>query len=234
MTEIASPTATPPVQPGQAAQPGQNGQNAAARPAKTGAISADFTVFLQMLTTQLKYQDPMNPMDSSQFATQLATFAGVEQQNRSNELLTGISAQLATSTMAEVAGWIGQEVRAASPVLFDGKPITVSPNPAVLADSAALVVRDEAGKEIMRQTIPVSAEPFEWAGVTNDGAPLPKGIYRFEVISYSGGQQILSETAEVYAEVVEVRSRDGVNMLMTAGGIAVPAGTVSAIRVGPS
>lgn len=200
--------------------------------APSGTISADFDVFLQMLTTQLKYQDPMNPMDSSEFASQLATFAGVEQQVIGNELLAGMSAQLSTSAMAEIAGWIGQEVRVASPVYFDGTPITISPNPALVADRAELVVRDENGTEITRQTIPVSADPIEWAGVTSDGAPLPSGIYSFEVVSYAEGEVILTETAETYAEVVEIRSQGGVNILMLEGGIGVPASAVTAIRSG--
>lgn len=206
------------------------GPTAQATTAPTGALSADFEVFLQMLTTQLKYQDPMSPMESSEFAVQLATFAGVEQQVLGNELLSGMSAQMATSNMAEVAGWIGQEVRVASPVSFDGEPVTIAPNPAAIADRAELIVRDSDGSELTRMTIPVSAEPLEWAGVTSDGAPLPAGTYRFEVVSYSGEEVILRETAEVYAEVVEVRSQDGVNILMLNGGIGVPASAVSAIR----
>jgi flagellar basal-body rod modification protein FlgD len=199
-------------------------------PAQTGALTADFEVFLQMLTTQLKYQDPLSPMESSEFAVQLATFAGVEQQVLGNELLTGMSAQMATSNMAEVAGWIGQEVRVASSVYFDGEPVTIAPNPAAIADRAELIVRDSDGAELNRLTIPVSAEPIEWAGVTSDGAPLPAGTYSFEVVSYSGDEVILRETAEVYAEVVEVRSQDGLNFLMLEGGIGVSASAVSAIR----
>lgn len=198
-----------------------------------GSISSDFDTFLQMLTTQLKYQDPMNPLDSSEFAVQLATFAGVEQQTLSNELLAGMSAQMATTNMAEVAGWIGQEVRVAAPVLFDGDPVTIAPNPAAIADSVELVVRDAEGVEISRSQIPVSADPIEWAGVTADGAPLPNGIYSFEVVSYAGGEVILTEPAEVYATVVEVRSTSGVNVLILEGDIGVPASSVSAIR-GPA
>lgn len=217
MTDVTSATAAPPV--------------STTSTAATGTMTGDFETFLQMLTTQLKYQDPMDPMEASEFAVQLATFASVEQQVYGNELLSGMSAQMATSNMAEVAGWIGQEVRVASAVYFDGEPITISPNPAAVADSAELVVRDEEGNELSRQSIPVSAEPIEWAGVTSDGAPLPEGVYKFEVVSYSGDEALLTETAEVYAEVVEVRSQGGVNVLMLDGGIGVPASSVSAIRV---
>ena len=218
MTDVTSATAAPP-------------STMPTSTAATGTMTGDFETFLQMLTTQLKYQDPMDPMESSEFAVQLATFASVEQQVYGNELLSGMSAQMATSNMAEVAGWIGQEVRVASPVYFDGEPITISPNPAAVADRAELVVRDEEGVEMSRQTIPVSADPIEWAGVTTDGAPLPEGVYSFEVVSYSGDEVLLTEKAEVYVEVVEVRSQGGENVLMLDGGIGVPASSVTAIRV---
>jgi flagellar basal-body rod modification protein FlgD len=59
-------------------------------------ITADFQTFLQLLTTQLKNQDPLNPMESTEYATQLATFSGVEQQVRTNELLESLSSGYAT------------------------------------------------------------------------------------------------------------------------------------------
>jgi len=222
MTETVSPTAPATT---------TAGTGAARPPSGRATIAADFEVFLQMLTTQLKYQDPMNPADSTEFAGQLATFAGVEQQVLGNELLTGMSAQLTTGNMAQVGAWIGQEVRAATPVMFRGDPVTISPNPAQVADRAELVVRDKAGTEVMRQALPVSADPFQWTGIRDDGTTLPQGIYRFEVVSYQGGEALLTETAEVYARVVEIRSQEGVNMVVFDGGLGVPAGSVSAIRV---
>ena len=56
----------------------------------TPQIGGDFTTFLEMLTVQLKNQDPMNPMESSDFAVQLATFSSVEQQVQTNDLLKEI------------------------------------------------------------------------------------------------------------------------------------------------
>ena len=226
MTEIATTTAPSAPTTTAPANPAASGQTTP----RQGTIAADFEVFLQMLTTQLKYQDPMNPMDSTEFAGQLATFAGVEQQVLGNELLSGMSAQLATSSLAEVGGWIGQEVRAATPVMFRGDPVTISPNPAQLADRAELLVRDEAGNEVMRQAIPVSADPFQWTGLRPDGSRLADGIYRFEVVSYGDDDILLSQTADVYARVVEIRSQGGVNMVVFDGGMGVPAGSVTAIR----
>ena len=59
-------------------------------------ISSDFDTFLKMLTAQMQNQDPFNPIDSTDYATQLATFSGVEQQTRTNDLLTNLGSQIAS------------------------------------------------------------------------------------------------------------------------------------------
>ena len=72
-------------------------------------INSDFQTFLTMLTTQMQNQDPLNPMESTEFATQLATFSGVEQQVRTNELLGSLQDSMALSSMGQIAGWIGMD-----------------------------------------------------------------------------------------------------------------------------
>ena len=54
-------------------------------------LSSDFETFLQMLTAQARYQDPLEPIDSSEYASQLAQFSMVEQQVLSNDLLTSLT-----------------------------------------------------------------------------------------------------------------------------------------------
>lgn len=196
----------------------------------SSALSSDFDTFLTMLAVQMQNQDPLNPVESTDFAVQLATFSTVEQQVLTNELLTALSGQIALGNVAEMAGWVGKEIRAPMPAYFDGSPITIAPNPAAIADTVELVVTNADGIEVQRLAIPVSAEPVEWAGVGQDGEPMPPGIYSFEVVSYAGSEVILQETADVYATVNEVRSEGGELILVTDGGVAVPAGLVGALR----
>ena len=198
-------------------------------PARRGSLG-DFDTFLRMLTAQMRNQDPTDPIDSADYAVQLATFAGVEQQVRTNDLLAGLSGQMALSGLAQMASWVGREARAAMPAWFDGSPVTISPNPLAVADAAELVVRDADGQEVVLLPIPVSSEPVEWAGVTADGDPLPSGLYRFEVVSLSGGAPLRTETAEVYGRVREVRSVDGQALLVMEGGATVAASAVTALR----
>ena len=69
-------------------------------------ISSDFQTFLRMLTTQMQNQNPLEPIEASDFAVQLATFSGVEQQVRTNDLLSQLTSRMGLS---ELANWVGRE-----------------------------------------------------------------------------------------------------------------------------
>lgn len=210
----------------------QNGFNSSAPTPETpeAVISSDFETFLKMLTVQMENQDPLNPTDSSEYAMQLATFSGVEQQVLTNDLLSSLMVQMSTTGMAQMADWVGKEARAPMPAYFDGAPITIAPNPAAIADKVELIVTDENGAEVQRSEIPKSAEPIEWAGVGPDGAPLPQGIYHFRIESSSNGEVVLNEVADVYARVLEVRNENGQSILVLEGDVGVLATDVSALR----
>lgn len=205
------------------------GQNASAN-GSGSMINSDFETFLTMLTTQMQNQDPLNPMESTEFASQLATFSGVEQQVRTNDLLVGLQNSMAAQGLGQMADWIGRDVRAAMPVEFDGSPITLAASPHNLADAAILVVTDAEGNEMQRTEIPLSSEPFEWAGTTSDGEPLPNGIYEFRLESFSGEELLDTTHVQSYAEVQEAQVIDGAVWLSLPGGIQLRADNVSGVR----
>ena len=98
---------------------------AASAPRKSAAISSDFETFLKMLTVQMQNQDPLNPIDSTDYAVQLATFSGVEQQVRTNQILSDLSELLGGSGLGQAAQWIGKDVLAVTPASFAGDPLTI-------------------------------------------------------------------------------------------------------------
>jgi len=211
------------------------GSATAAAPASSGSgnsgvVSSDFETFLKMLTTQLENQDPLNPVDSTDFAVQLATFSGVEQQVLTNDLLTELAAGLTTGGMAQYANWVGMEARVAAPAAYDGQPLTVIPSPEAQADTAQLVVYDTSGVELQRLDIATDGQPLSWSGLTSTGGPLPDGTYRFEVESFEAGTMIGRTQAEVYAAVAEAKLVDGKAMLVLASGAEVAADDVTALR----
>jgi flagellar basal-body rod modification protein FlgD len=132
--------------------------------------------------------------------------------------------------MAQLAGWIGMEARSTAPVGFSGAPITILSEPATIADQAALIIRDSAGAELQRQQIPTTAQPLQWAGVTDDGVPFPTGQYSFAVESYANGESLGVKAAATYAQVTETRQENGEIRVVLSGGPTVSASEVTALR----
>jgi flagellar basal-body rod modification protein FlgD len=194
------------------------------------ALSSDFETFLRMLTTQMQNQDPLNPMESTEFATQLATFSSVEQQTRSNELLTAMAAQLGIIGMTQIAGWVGMEARTAGPVWVEDSPVDFTPDPAPAADRMAIVVRDEGGAQVGRYEMAASDEPLSWTPVGHDGEPLTAGAYSFELESVNGGDVIATDRLATYTRIAEVRNEDGTTVLVLKGGVTALPGEINALR----
>lgn len=193
-------------------------------------IGNDFKTFLKMLTTQARNQDPLNPIDSADYAQQLATFSSVEQQVRTNTLLEAIGAQFGTSGLAQFAGWVGMEAKVTAPVPFSGTPLTLYPAPAAGADGAVIVTLDAAGREVAREAAPVGTESLLWGGADAAGQPLPAGLYRFRLESYAGETLIGTSDVATYARIAEVRSGAAGADLVIEGGAEVAASAVSALR----
>ncbi len=214
----------------QTSQQRQTGVNSAETEQNTGAITSDFETFLAMLTAQMENQDPLNPMESTDFATQLATFSGVEQQVLTNDLLGDLQTSMNLMNMGQLTGWVGMEARAEMPAAFAGTPLTLAGTPHAQADRMELVVTDQNGNTVHRETLPLSDESFTWAGVGADGTPLAEGTYTFATHSYSGDTLLEERPAQVYAEIEEAVLRDGQTWLTMAGGVTIPADAVQGIR----
>ena len=142
-------------------------------------IAQNFDTFLQLLTTQLRHQNPLDPLDTNQFTQQLVQFTGVEQQLKTNEFL---QAMMDTS----------QNTNNAQAVSYVGKVVTASGTRTDLANgraqwhfvaekdaSISATVRDMDGNVVYTKTGTVSQgeSVFTWDGVGNDGLRKPDGAY---------------------------------------------------------
>lgn len=193
-------------------------------------LSSDFETFLRMLTAQIQHQDPLNPMDSADFAVQLATFSGVEQQVQTNDLLETMSANSSGAGLAQYAGWVGMEARHSGPVEFSGSPVDVTYDLPLNTEKAELVVRSESGIEIQRVDITGRKSPLEWAGLGSDGTPLLSGRYQLEVASQSRTGLVETQPVQSYARVSEAQTGPEGPILILDNGISVNAETVTALR----
>ena len=193
-------------------------------------ISSDFDTFLRMLTVQVQNQDPLNPVDATDYATQLATFSGVEQQVLTNDLLTGLQDLLGGGSLQQMGGFVGMEGLVNAPGRYDGTPIAVRPDYAPNADSAALLVRDEKGTLVQRFGLEVGEEAVLWTGLDETGTPVPAGTYTFQVESYEGSRLLNSQLVPAYSRIEEARRENGAIVLRMSDGTELPAEEVSGLR----
>lgn len=193
----------------------------------------NYDTFLKMMTTQIKNQDPLNPMSADQLAVQLATFSGVEQQTKTNDLLAQLLGQSALTGMGQMVGWVGKEARIAAPAYFNGStPVTLSPNPAQAATKVVLVVTDQGGAEVSRTELPLGTNEYAWQGRDAQGNVLPKGVYTLNLESWQGDKVLDTSQIEHYAKISEIRSTsDGVSALLP-GGVEALVAEITAIRDG--
>lgn len=204
--------------------------SAAQNAASNSALSSDFETFLKMLTVQMQNQDPLNPIESSDYAVQLATFSSVEQQVQTNDLLQALGAQMGVLGMAQIAGWVGMEARSDAPVQFDGAPITLAPTPASTADQAFLIVRNATGTVVQTSEVPTTSDYVEWAGVNDNGEPFPSGTYTFELENFAYDEYLSTTGVEAYGHIIEARAEGTNTILVMKGGAEVDAQDVSALR----
>lgn len=222
MTSVAA--ATPNTTPGSTS-------NGVKPPEASGTkLNSDFETFLKMMTTQMQNQDPMNPMESTEFATQLAQFSSVEQQVLTNDTLKEISSAFASNSLQQMGSLVGMEGLAPAPVLFTGQLVSMRPQYVEDATRANLVVRDSDGEIVDKMEIPVGQETLYWNGMLEDGSKLPHGVYKFEIENFEGNEQLDTKPAMAYNQILEVRDDNGTVKVRLSDGSEMDASQIQGLR----
>lgn len=168
----------------------------------------DQTEFLELLMTQLQYQDPLDPMDSDQFTAQLTDFSMLEQQVEMNEQLTDINDTLGTSTQYGIMEYIGKEVVTTSNVInVNDENITNVTVSMEEAGNVQMIVFDSDGEEVTRidcGDLSAGTHDITWDGTDSDGNRVENGDYAYLVSAIDeNGASIDVGTAE-FAEVTGI------------------------------
>ncbi|MBN2799929.1 MAG: flagellar hook assembly protein FlgD [Deltaproteobacteria bacterium] len=142
--------------------------------------------FLNLLTTQLQNQDPLNPMDSEAFVEQLATFSSLEQLMGIQSSLEAVYMGIASMNNASMAGLLGTEVVAIGDHfrLDADTPEELHYSASGDAATATLNIYDEDGRIVDSVELGAISEgegSYTWDGTDMDGNPLPEGEYRFTI-----------------------------------------------------
>lgn len=188
-----------------------NAPAAAVKPAAAPAIAADFSMFLKLLTTQMQNQDPLNPMDSTQYTQQLAQYSQLEQTVKQGSTLTAILDRLGQQDMGQAAGLIGRDVRLDSDTAgLDGGPARWRYRLDRPATAATVAIVDAAGKTVHSAEIaPTATGIFTWDGRLPDGSAAPLGAYRMRIAARAVDGAAVGATAQSLGRVADIAMVDG-------------------------
>jgi flagellar basal-body rod modification protein FlgD len=186
----------------------------------TDTVDADTNKFMTLLVTQLKNQDPMNPLDNAQLTSQLAQLSTVTGVNKLNTTLESLKTSYQSSEAMSATNMIGHGV------FVDGSFVNLSEGQSILganlttgADDVKLIVTDPAtGKDI--KTIELGAQPagivpVTWDGIADGETTARKdGEYSFRVVATNAGVALTDATTLAFDSVssVSTSAADGVKL----------------------
>ncbi|WP_417317162.1 flagellar hook assembly protein FlgD [Emcibacter sp.] len=206
MSEVGSATSTPSV-----------AQNASDK------LASDFDDFLALLTTQLQYQDPLDPMDSNEFTQQLVSFTGVEQQIAANKNLETLISQMSSESVSNaVNSYLGKEITVETDKagLNDGKlkwEYTVDST----AETTKITITSDKTGEVVYQgygETEMGLHQFEW----NAPDDLEDGIYTLSVQPATAEGTAIATNIYSVGKVTSIETINGLPYLASNGIILAP------------
>ncbi|HKZ16710.1 MAG TPA: flagellar hook capping FlgD N-terminal domain-containing protein [Geobacteraceae bacterium] len=190
--------------------------------------------FLKLFVTQLQNQDPLNPMDGTQFIGQLAQLTQVEQAYNTNSNLQNILNALNGDTSSTAVSFIGKEILAPGSgiTLTDAGQQTLNYRIGQAAEQIEIVIKDASGNIVRTLTQGQTASgdhSVAWDGRDNNNNPLPAGTYSFAVTGTDSSGNSLSATSMIQGTVDGVKL-DGSAPVLTVAGVDVPLSYVLAVK----
>ncbi len=181
----------------------------------TTTLFDNFETFLTLLTTQLRNQDPLSPLDSNEFTAQLTQMAGVEQQLLTNDLLKGMIDSQNSNTLANSAAYIGKDGTAIwNTTRFEEGSADWSYELGSNATSVSLEVLDASGKVVWRgegDGKTTGVHDFQWDGKTTGGGQVDDGgVYSLRVTAKDAAGKAVGSQTLIRGRVTSVEMYDGV------------------------
>ena len=194
------------------------------------SIANNFDQFLTLLTTQLKNQSPLDPLDTNQFTAQLVQFAGVEQQLKTNETLTSLLSLNAAGTATNAVGFIGSTVTA------DGATTRLENNKAdwqvnvPRGGSATITIKNASGSVVQTLTKSLVAgdQTYTWDGTTSTAQKAEPGVYTITIDAKDTAGAAMTATTKI-SGVVDGVDFTGSIPTLKIGTISIPIDQVKSV-----
>lgn len=199
----------------------------------SNTIAGNFDQFLTLLTTQLKNQNPLDPLDTNQFTQQLVQFSAVEQQLKTNSYLDAMMLASQNQTNTQAVTLIGKTVTTSGTTtdLVDGKATWTFNLPQ--AAKVSISIRDTSGNVVKTDTATMGAGngQYVWDGKNDDGHTSPAGSYTISIDARtsSGGYVAASTQATGVVTGVDLKGNEPVLMV---GNSRYKLSTVSSVLAG--
>jgi flagellar basal-body rod modification protein FlgD len=187
-------------------------------------LDEELNRFLTLLITQLENQDPLDPMDASEFTSQLVEFASVEQQISANSNLEKLLNLTQTSQVADMVSFIGNEIEYTGDLFeLQGQLAKFTYSLEEKAAKLDIAVVDQDGRTVFNTVgkNDVGTHGFVWDGKGNNGLPQPDGPYTLVVSAIDPDGEIQDVAKTVFGEVSGAGADNGVVSLFIHG-ITVP------------
>jgi flagellar basal-body rod modification protein FlgD len=182
-------------------------------------IAGNFNTFLQLLTTQLKNQNPLDPLDTNQFTQQLVQFAQVEQQLKQNDQLAALVALEKTAQATTALAYVGTTVAVdgQTAALTNGQATWSFTVPKPVA--ATVTIKSATGQTAYSgsYTMNTGLQNFTWDGRDSNGVQWPDGNYTISITAKDASGQAVAISSEVQGVVDSVDLTQNPPVLMIGG-----------------
>ncbi|MDD7910145.1 flagellar hook capping FlgD N-terminal domain-containing protein [Pseudovibrio exalbescens] len=207
------------------------GSSSAQNNAASQSISANYDLFMSMLTTQLQNQDPLDPLDSAQYTEQLVQYTQVEQQIQQNENLDQLLVQMKTQNASQFVGYIGNEVTALGDkaILVDdeAKWTYVAPQDG----KAQIEIKNSEGAVVYREEVDIKEGDgtYKWEGTTESGSKAADGVYSISMTMQNELNQPFEVSTNITGVVTEVDFTQG-EVVLRLGDLEVPVSDITKVK----
>jgi flagellar basal-body rod modification protein FlgD len=184
------------------------------------SLSNNYTMFLQLLTTQLQNQSPLDPMDADQFTSQLVQYSSVEQLIKMNTNLSDVKSSLEASNLASLVNYVGTNVTvdASTKTMANGE-VSWNIDAAKSASNATITVKDSAGNTVFtkKTTLEAGDNAFTWDGKGTDGQTYTSGSYTVSVSARTASGTSVKASTDITGKVDSLEWTDGTPYLVIGG-----------------
>jgi flagellar basal-body rod modification protein FlgD len=194
-------------------------------------IAGNYDTFLNLLTTQLQNQDPLSPMDTNQFTSQLVQFSSVEQQLQTNTYLQSMMQASQDTSNSGVVSYIGKTVTSSgvNSDLSNGQATWNFNLPS--AATVSVSIKDSTGSTVYSETgsMPQGSGAFNWNGQTSSGGVAPDGTYTISIDAQDSSGGFVAASTQTSGVVTGV-DLSGSSPKLLVGNTSLLLGNITSVR----